>query len=257
MIRVAVPSVAGVVTRSVAISPNKSHEEETKRVWRNAEAVCFDVDSTVCQDEGIDELAAYLGCGEAVANVTRTAMSGNARFREALAARLQVMKPSNSQIEAFLNKTKPKLTPGIKELIGRLHSRGVDVFLVSGGFRRLILPVAELLGIDKSKIFANEILFDKTGNYAGFDKTELTSDSGSKETGKPAVISLIKRKFGYKTVVMVGDGATDAEASPPADAFIGFGGNQVRESVKARAKWYVTDFDVLRKELDHDDTDDE
>ena len=56
---------------------------------------------------------------------------------------------------------------------------------------------------------------------------------------------------------MVGDGATDAEAAPPADAFIGFGGNVVREGVKARAKWYVTDFDVLRKDLEHDDSDDE
>ncbi|CBK19509.1 Phosphoserine phosphatase [Caenorhabditis elegans] len=61
--------------------------------------------------------------------------------------------------------------------------------------------------------------------------------------------------YNYKTVVMVGDGATDVEASPPADAFIGFGGNVIREGVKARAKWYVTDFDVLRKDLDHDESD--
>jgi phosphoserine phosphatase len=33
----------------------------------NAQAVCFDVDSTVCEDEGIDELAAFCGAGEAVA----------------------------------------------------------------------------------------------------------------------------------------------------------------------------------------------
>ncbi|KAK6044649.1 hypothetical protein COOONC_17846 [Cooperia oncophora] len=37
--------------------------------------------STVCQDEAIDELANFLGVGEAVANVTRQAMNGNARFR--------------------------------------------------------------------------------------------------------------------------------------------------------------------------------
>lgn len=34
-------------------------------------------------------------------------------------------------------------------------------------------------------------------------------------------------RYGYKNLVMVGDGATDMEACPPADAFIGFGGNQV------------------------------
>uniref|UniRef100_A0A1I7TE35 Phosphoserine phosphatase n=1 Tax=Caenorhabditis tropicalis TaxID=1561998 RepID=A0A1I7TE35_9PELO len=261
MIRVALPTSASAIPRSISTSASesisKNQEEETKRVWRKADAVCFDVDSTVCQDEGIDELAAYLGVGEAVANVTRTAMNGNARFRDALAARLQVMKPNHEQLEQFVNITKPKLTVGIKELVGRLHARGTHVYLVSGGFRRLILPVAELLGIEKSRVYANEILFDKQGNYHGFDTSELTSDSGSKETGKPAVIALLKKKCQYKTVVMVGDGATDAEAAPPADAFIGFGGNVIREGVKARAKWYVTDFDVLRKDLEHDDFDDE
>lgn len=85
MIRVAMPTTAAAVPRSImttaAESIGKNLEEDTKRVWRKADAVCFDVDSTVCQDEGIDELAAYLGVGEAVANVTRTAMNGNTRFR--------------------------------------------------------------------------------------------------------------------------------------------------------------------------------
>jgi len=35
------------------------------------DAVCFDVDSTICTTEGIDEFAAFLGCGDAVAQVTR------------------------------------------------------------------------------------------------------------------------------------------------------------------------------------------
>ncbi|EYC32805.1 hypothetical protein Y032_0002g1104 [Ancylostoma ceylanicum] len=253
-------------------------EERTRRIWRSADAVAFDVDSTVCQDEAIDELANYLGVGEAVANVTRQAMNGNARFRHALQARLEVMRPTYDQLEAYANETKPKplrlyircktsreqtllendvcrsfeyepLTPGIRQLIIALHKRGTDVYLVSGGFRRLIYPVADILGIDRKRIYANEILFDKNKNYAGFDENEPTSDSGSKDVGKPAVMGLLKKQ-GYKHVVMVGDGATDLEASPPADAFIGFGGNQIREAVRARADWYVTDFDVLRKALE-------
>ncbi|KAK6045875.1 hypothetical protein COOONC_16620 [Cooperia oncophora] len=58
------------------------------------------------------------------------------------------------------------------------------------------------------------------------------------------------KKQGYKQLVMVGDGATDLEAAPPADAFIGFGGNQIREAVRTRADWYVTDFEILRKALE-------
>lgn len=44
---------------------------------------------------------------------------------------------------------------------------------------------------------------------------------------------------------MVGDGVTDMEARPPAAIFIGFGGNVVREKVKAGADWFVTDFQEL------------
>jgi len=43
--------------------------EKIKLLWKNTDAVCFDVDSTVCQGEGIDDLAAYLGVGEQVAEL--------------------------------------------------------------------------------------------------------------------------------------------------------------------------------------------
>ncbi|XGW26402.1 hypothetical protein V3C99_007208 [Haemonchus contortus] len=250
MLRVAArPAASQLSAHAECHTQIETPEEHVRRIWRNADAVAFDVDSTVCQDEAIDEFANYLGVGEAVANVTRQAMNGNARFRLALKARLDVMRPTYDQLERYANETKPKLTPGIRELVAALHKRGTDVFLVSGGFRRLIRPVADILGIDKSRIYANEILFDRSKNYAGFDETEPTSDSGSKDVGKPAVMGLLKKQ-GYKQLVMVGDGATDLEAAPPADAFIGFGGNQVREAVRSRADWYVTDFDVLRKALE-------
>ena len=46
-------------------------------------------------------------------------------------------------------------------------------------------------------------------------------------------------------MIMVGDGATDAQAKPPADAFIGFGGVVVRDAVKAKACWFVRDFETM------------
>lgn len=43
---------------------------EVLELWRSVDAVCFDVDSTVCLDEGIDELAEFCGAGKAVAEWT-------------------------------------------------------------------------------------------------------------------------------------------------------------------------------------------
>lgn len=41
----------------------------TQIAWKNADAVCFDVDSTVTQEEGIDELAKFCNKGSAVAEL--------------------------------------------------------------------------------------------------------------------------------------------------------------------------------------------
>lgn len=69
---------------------------------------------------------------------------------------------------------------GIKELISTLHKNSIDVFLVSGGFRVMIEPVAELVDIPLTNIYANTIFFDAAGDYSGFDDTELTSRDGGK-----------------------------------------------------------------------------
>ncbi|VDM44831.1 unnamed protein product [Toxocara canis] len=243
------PSSAARTAYNSVTKNDLEREIAAKRIWRNADAVCFDVDSTVCQDEAVDELADFLGVGDEVTKCTQRAMNGSMSFREALTQRLNIMRPSFQQLEAYAITHPPLLTPGIRELVAELHRRHIDVYLVSGGFRRLILPVARLLNIPKENVFANEILFDNMGNYAGFDKSELTSDSGSKMVGKAGVCGLLKRRMGYENLVMVGDGATDMEASPPADIFIGFAGNQCRESVKRGAPWLVYDFDTLRGQL--------
>lgn len=49
--------------------------------------------------------------------------------------------------------------PGIPALVEKLQARGCDVFLVSGGFRDIINPVAKTLGIPLDHVFANRILF--------------------------------------------------------------------------------------------------
>lgn len=46
-------------------------------------------------------------------------------------------------------------------------------------------------------------------------------------------------------MVVVGDGATDLEARPPADLFVGYGGVCVRPSVEAGADLFVRSFAEL------------
>lgn len=82
------------------------------------------------------------------------------------------------------------------------------------------------------------------GEYAGFDTNQPTSRTG----GKGEAINIIRRSLGQSAnITMIGDGATDLEASPPANHFIGYGGNIIREEVRNRAQYYVTDFQQLHK----------
>jgi len=219
-----------------------------KHCLQTADAVCFDFDSTLIGEEGIDVLAEHCGAGPAVAAWTTKAMDGGVKFEDAIAARLDLIKPSKDDVAECLRRHPPQITPGAAELCAALAERGTAVYVVSGGFRAMIEATAlEAFGVPKERIFANTILWDVKGEYSGFDATEPTSRDG----GKPAVIAQLKKE-GAQTVVMVGDGATDAQAKPPADAFVGFGGVVARDAVVAQADWFVEDFTEVVEALAED-----
>ena len=89
---------------------------------------------------------------------------------------------------------------------------------------------------------------EETGEYEGFDDTAFTSRSGGKPT---AVEDVISRHGGGddKIVLMVGDGATDLEAKPPAKAVLGFGGIVTRDLVKEKSDWFINDFQEVIEAL--------
>ena len=238
-----------MVFRTRASDIQRSPTPTTISLLSQLDGVCFDVDSTFCEDESIDELAEFLGVGETVRELTAQAMGGNVLFQDALKVRLDAMSPSRVDVDMFLREHPHKLSDGIRELLDVLAARGVKVFLVSGGFRQIIEPLAEELGIPVAHVFANNLLFesDDEGAYAGFDPEEFTSRSGGK---KEAVVH-IKKTFGLETVAMIGDGATDAEAKGEGGAqlFIGYGGTVFRENVAERADWYVMKIDEISSVL--------
>ena len=66
-----------------------------------------------------------------------------------------------------------------------------QIFLVSGGMRELIEPLAEELNIPPERIFANKLLYDFNGEYVTFDGNQPTSRTG----GKPVVVQRVKKEF--------------------------------------------------------------
>jgi len=215
--------------------------ELAKEAIKKADAICFDVDSTVITEEGIDVLATSLGVGDAVSKLTASAMGGTTLFQNALKARLDLIKPSIENLENIQKEHPLQFTPRLKELIEILHKKGKNIYLVSGGFRQMINPIALQLGISVSNIYANNLFFTEDGEYNGFDTNEPTSKDG----GKAKVIQDLIDKYDYKCVIMIGDGATDMQARPPAKAFIGYGGIIERKKVKNGADWFIKDFNEI------------
>lgn len=168
-------------------------------------------------------------------------MGGTTLFQNALKARLDLIKPSIENLENIQKEHPLQFTPRLKELIEILHKKGKNIYLVSGGFRQMINPIALQLGISVSNIYANNLFFTEDGEYNGFDTNEPTSKDG----GKAKVIQDLIDKYDYKCVIMIGDGATDMQARPPAKAFIGYGGIIEREKVKNGADWFIKDFNEI------------
>lgn len=75
---------------------------------------------------------------------------------------------------------------GIPELVRALQRRGQHVFLVSGGFRVIINPIAEMLGIPLDNVYANTILHQVSPHH-------WSSAAGLCAHGIPGALSRCER----------------------------------------------------------------
>ncbi len=64
-------------------------------------------------------------------------MGGQVLFQDALKARLDIIKPTQKDMNDFLEKHPVQLTEGVERLIEKLHEQNILVYLVSGGFRQV------------------------------------------------------------------------------------------------------------------------
>jgi phosphoserine phosphatase len=81
------------------------------------------------------------------------------------------------------------LTPGIRELVELLKQKNKSIYIISGGFRQLIEPLVESIGISNKNIYCNELEFNNNGEYMGFDEDQYTCRSN----GKKLVMNDIKK----------------------------------------------------------------
>lgn len=180
---------------------------QPESIARRAKRLCvFDMDSTLIQQEVIDEVAAYIGIQKEVSAITERAMNGELDFTASLKARVSLLKGVPSDVFERL-KSKITITPGAKELCKVLKQLGFTLAVLSGGFQPLADWLAEQLGLDHA--FANHLISDpETNTLTGeLDAAFPIVDGLHKRN---LLISLAKTKgIPLQQTMAVGDGAND------------------------------------------------
>lgn len=162
----------------------------------------MDVDSTLIDEEVIDELGAAAGCGARIAEVTERAMRGELDFAEALRARVRLLEGLPTSVFAQVRQ-RIHITRGAVELIRTLHAHGWTVGVVSGGFHEVVDQLVAETGIDH--VIANRLEV-RDGRLTGRVEGPIVT----KET-KLASLRAWARLDGVpmERTVVVGDGAND------------------------------------------------
>lgn len=170
---------------------------------RKKKMLLADMDSTMIQQECIDELADVAGVGAQVSAITARAMNGELDFEGALTERLGLLRGLSESVIARVIAERITFMPGGHDLLRTMKANGAYCALVSGGFTAFTGYVAETLGFDENR--AN-VLGIEDGKLTGVPVWPILG----REAKVQAFLEISERlKLAHSEVMAVGDGAND------------------------------------------------
>lgn len=170
---------------------------------RKKRLLIADMDSTMIQQECIDELADEAGVGAYVASITARAMNGELDFESALRERVGLLKGLGEVVIARVIRDRITLMPGGPVLVATMRAHGAYAALVSGGFTAFTGAIAGVLGFDENR--ANTLLAE------GGKLTGAVADPILGRAAKVQALEEISARLGFtpREAIAVGDGAND------------------------------------------------
>jgi phosphoserine phosphatase len=170
---------------------------------RRKQMLLADMDSTMIQQECIDELADVAGVGARVKEITARAMNGELDFEGALKERVGLLKGLPDSVIGQVIAERISFMPGGRELLATMKANGAYAALVSGGFTAFTGYVAETLGFDENR--ANTLNVE-AGHLTGTVCMPILG-----REAKVAALEEISARLGLRhdQVMAVGDGAND------------------------------------------------
>jgi phosphoserine phosphatase len=195
--------IGDLVRAALSPAPIDVVVQETR--YRRKKLFVADMDSTMIDQECIDELADFAGLKAHVAAITERAMRGELPFEPALRERVALLKDLPLSVIGETIEKKITLAAGGPELIATLKAHGVYTCLVSGGFTLFTNVIAGKLGFDENR--ANELLVEN-GKLTGRVQEPILG-----RAAKLATLQELTRKLGIRAeeTIAIGDGANDLD----------------------------------------------
>ena len=194
---------------------------------RRKRLLIADMESTIIEQEMLDELGDFIGARAHIEEITARAMRGELDFEAALDERVGLL---NGLDASVLDEVAGRITlmPGARALVATMKAHGAYCALVSGGFTVFTARVAKQLGFDEHRANVLEIA---DGKLTGRVERPILG----REAKLAALLELTaKLKLQPSESLAVGDGANDLAMLGAAGLGVAFRAKpNVREAVSA------------------------
>jgi len=172
---------------------------------RRKKVLVADMDSTMIDQECIDELADAVGIKPQVAEITQRAMNGELDFAAALRERVALIKGLDRKVIEEIRRERITLAPGGRALIQTMKTHGAYCSMVSGGFTFFADYYGKRIGFDEA--IANVLEFD--GDVLSGKVPDPIVDKTTKLNRLQALAK--EHAFDMADTMAVGDGANDLD----------------------------------------------
>jgi D-3-phosphoglycerate dehydrogenase len=221
---------------------------------KSTETFIFDFDSTFIQVEALDVLCEIIyennSNGQHVLSeiqrLTNLGMEGKLSLKESLTQRIELLQANRDHLGSVIEALRHKVSNSVIRNRSFFKQHADDIYIISNGFKEIIIPIVQEYGIKPEHVLANTFRFDHNGKIIGFDeKDELCENKGK--------VLKIKSLNLKGEVIMIGDGYTDYETlqGGAATKFYAFTENVSRAVVVEKADRLAPSLDEILYDLSY------
>ena len=221
---------------------------------KKEEIFIFDFDSTFIQVEALDVLCEIVydhsSTGKhllsEIQHLTTLGMEGKLSLKDSLTKRIELLQANRDHLGVLIDVLKTKVSASINRNRSFFKQHADHIYIISNGFKEIIIPIVRDYGIKQEHVLANTFKFDHDGKIIGFDeKDELCENQGKARKIKSLQLS--------GETIMIGDGYTDYETlqAGVVSKFYAFTENVKREVVIAKADRLAPSLDEILYDLSY------